>query len=270
MACYLLGMFLTVDETRIYYRLEGNEGRPLVVMAHSLGTDHGQWQPQMDALLQEFQVLRYDIRGHGASGAPAGDYTLEQLGRDVLALAGAARAERFAFCGLSLGGMIGQWLGVHAGDRLTHLVLANTSPKVADPGIFEERRKTVLAEGMGKLAEAAIGRFFLPETVASGLPAVATIRRVLLATPPAGYAGCCAAIRDMDFTGVLDRIALPVLVVAGDRDQSLPWTGHGEILASRIPGAQAVHLPTAHLSNVEQPEAFNRAIVDFLRKRANT
>src|SRR5581483_1168257 len=169
--------FADIAGTRIYFRLEGNDDRPLLVMAHSLGTDHGQWDPQVSALLSDFRVLRYDIRGHGASDAPADEYTIDQLGRDVLALADRAGARRFAFCGLSLGGMIGQWLGVNAGDRITHLVLANTSPRVADPGMFEERRKSVLAEGMGKLAEAAIGRFFLPETVAAGLPAVETIRR---------------------------------------------------------------------------------------------
>jgi 3-oxoadipate enol-lactonase len=255
---------LDAGSIRIYYRLEGNPGLPLVVMSHSLGADHGQWDPQLPALLPHCQVLRYDIRGHGASDAPAGDYTLEQLGRDVLALADSAGAGRFAFCGLSLGGMIGQWLGAHAGDRLTRLVLANTSPKIADPAIFETRRKSVLETGMAAAAEAAIGRFFLPETVASGLPAVSTIRHVLLKTNPVGYAGCCAAIRDMEQTAALDRITTPVLVVAGVHDVSLPWNGHGDVIAGRVPQAKVVHLPAAHLSNVEAPAAFNSALLNFL------
>jgi 3-oxoadipate enol-lactonase len=256
--------FATIDGVRSYYRLEGNSGRPLVVMAHALGADHGQWDPQISALLPHFQVLRYDVRGHGASDAPAGDYTIEQLGRDVLGVADAAGGREFAFCGLSMGGMIGQWLGANAGSRLTHLVLANTSPKVADPRIFEDRRKMVLETGMAAAAEAAVQRFFLPETAAAGVPAVASLRNVLMSTNPLGYAGCCAAIRDMDQTGSLDRISVPVLVIAGDHDTSLPWGGHGEVLAQRIGGAHAVHLPTAHLSNVERPDEFNRSLLNFL------
>lgn len=256
--------FASAGPTRIYYRLEGNAGKPLLVMAHSLGADHGQWDPQIPALLPYFRVLRYDVRGHGASDAPAGDYTIEQLGRDVLAVVDVVGGSRFAFCGLSMGGMIGQWLGAHAADRVTHLILANTSPMIADPRIFEDRRRSVLETGMAETTVAAIGRFFQPGTVAAGNPAVDTIRHVLQATNPVGYAGCCAAIRDMDQTGTLDRITAPVLVIGGDHDTSLPWAGHGEILAQKIKSARAAHLPTAHLSNVEEPALFNKAILDLL------
>ena len=130
--------------SRIYYRLEGVQGRPLLVLVHCLGADHGMWDPQMPALLRHFQVLRLDLRGHGASDAPAGDYTIEQLGRDVLAVVDAAGHSRFAYCGLSIGGMIGQWLGVHAQERIERVVLANTSPRMADPGLFDARRAAVL------------------------------------------------------------------------------------------------------------------------------
>src|SRR4051812_32840798 len=139
--------FVTADGARHYYRLTGAAG-PVLMLSHSLGLDHGMWDPQMPDLERHFQVLRYDLRGHGASDAPAGDYTLEQLGGDALAIADAAGVQTFAFCGLSIGGMLGQWIALHAPARLIHLVLANTTVRMADPSLMELRRQTVLAEGM--------------------------------------------------------------------------------------------------------------------------
>jgi 3-oxoadipate enol-lactonase/4-carboxymuconolactone decarboxylase len=256
--------FTTSDGTRVYYRLEGNRELPLLVLVHSLGVDHGMWDPQMPGLLRHFQVLRMDLRGHGASDVPPGDYSIEQLGRDVLAAADAAGAKQFAYCGLSIGGMIGQWLGANAAERLIRLVLANTTSRVADPSVFETRRRTVLEQGMGAIVEAVLERFFSPATRSRGLPVVATVRNTLLATNPAGYAGCCAAVRDMDHTGLLGRIHVPALVIVGEYDQSTPWSGHGEVLAQAIASARVVLLPTAHLSNLERPSSFTAALLDFL------
>ncbi len=256
--------FVTIDRTRIYYRLEGNSNRPLLVLSHSLGVDHGIWDPQMPALLEHFQVLRYDTRGHGASDVPQNEYTIELLGRDVLAIADAIGGGQFAFCGLSLGGMIGQWLGANARGRITALVLANTSPRVADPASFNERRQEILKGGMFAIADGVMQRFFSARTLARGLPFSATVRNTLLATDPWGYAGCCSAIRDMDHREIVRRVDVPVLVISGDLDISTPWTGHGQVLAETIPGARAVHLPTAHLSNLERPAAFNAAVMEFL------
>ena len=249
---------------RIYYRLEGVASKPLLVLVHSLGTDHGMWDLQMPALLRHFQVLRLDLRGHGASDAPGGEYTIDQLGRDVLAAVDATGHARFAYCGLSIGGMIGQWLGAHAGDRIERLVLANTSPRMADPSLFETRRVTVLERGMAAIEEAVMQRFFSARTVASAYPAAESIRTVLLATNPVGYAGCCAAIRDMDHRPLLGSIKIPVLIIAGENDLSTPWAGHGELLAHQIEGARAVRLPAAHLSNIERPSSFTAALFDFL------
>lgn len=251
--------FVDSQGCRIYYRREGAAGKPLLVMAHALGCDHGMWDAQMPALLRHFQVLRLDLRGHGASDAPAGDYSIKQLAHDVLAVAG---ENRFSYCGLSLGGMIGQWLGAHASARLARLVLANTSPRVVDPGVFETRRTTVLSQGMTAVEPAAMGRFFSSRLI--GSPAAESIRSTILATSPVGYAGCCAAIRDMDHRPLLKKISVPTLVIGSDEDLSTPWSGHGEVLAQSISGSQAAKLPAAHLSNIERPAGFTALLQAFL------
>ena len=254
---------LTLGTTPCYYRLSGRDDRPALVLSHSLGQDHGMWDAQVENLSAHFRVLRYDIRGHGASGVVPGAYRIEQLGADVLALADALGIARFAFCGLSLGGMIGQWLATHAPDRIAALVLANTSAR-PDAEKMEARRLAVLSGGMPAVADLVMTRFFSPRLLEDHPPAVADARRTLLATHPVGYAGCCAAIRDMDGTGALGSIRCPVLVISGALDISLPWTGHSEILARDIPGATVLHLPAAHLSNIEQPRSFTAALQRFL------
>lgn len=249
---------------RHFYRLDGNEDKPVVMLVHSLGTDHSLWDRQAGDLLPHFRVLRYDVRGHGASEAPAGDYSVAMLAGDALELASKLGIRQFALCGLSLGGMIGQWLGANAPERLTHMVLANTSARFPAPEIMESRRKIALATGMASFVDAALQRGILAESLAANPPWVASMRSVLLATDPVGYAGCCAAIRDMDQIGLLAKIGVPTLVIAGDRDISTPWIGHGEVLTAGIPGAKAVRLAAAHLSNLERPEEFSAALLGFL------
>jgi 3-oxoadipate enol-lactonase/4-carboxymuconolactone decarboxylase len=236
---------------------------------HSLGVDHGLWDPQMPALLRYFQVLRLDLRGHGASDAPPGDYTIEQLGRDVIAAVDSTRRDRFAYCGLSLGGMIGQRLGANLADRITHLVLANTSPRVGAPELFDARRKAVLEGGMTAIESGVMERYFSPRVLSSTDPQVATTRTALLAANPVGYAGCCAAVRDMDQRPLLGRISVPTLVIGGSFDTATPWEGHGDLLAASVSGARSVVFEAAHLSNVELPSAFTHALFDFLLPQAD-
>lgn len=254
--------FLTVNNTRLFYRLEGKGQLPVLILSHSLGCDHSMWAPQMPDLLDHFQVLRYDTRGHGASDVPAGDYTLDQLGQDALALLNALKISQAAFCGLSMGGAVGQWLALHAPQRLSALVLANTSPKFGTPELWNARRKAVLEGGMAAIADAVMQRFFSAGNQTSA-PAQST-RNVLLGTDPKGYAACCAALRDADHRAMLCKISVPALVIGSDQDPSTPWKDHGEVLARDIPGAKAVRLATAHLSNLEQPHAFTSAVLDFL------
>ncbi|HVG90323.1 MAG TPA: 3-oxoadipate enol-lactonase [Alphaproteobacteria bacterium] len=254
--------FAEINNTRLFYRQEGRSGLPALVLSHSLGCDHGMWAPQMPDLLEHFQVLRYDTRGHGASAVPAGDYTLDQFGQDVLGLADWQGLAKFAFCGLSMGGAVGQWLAINAPQRVTRLVLANTSPKFGTPDVWNARIKAVQEGGMPAIVEAIMQRFFSADQQESAW--AQSTRAVLLGTDPKGYAACCSALRDADTRAVLGKISVPTLVIGGDQDPSTPWEGNGSILVRDIPKAKAFRLQTAHLSSLEQPRAFTTAVLDFL------
>jgi 3-oxoadipate enol-lactonase/4-carboxymuconolactone decarboxylase len=256
--------FATVNGTRIFYRLEGQPGKPVVAFSHSIGTDHSMWGLQAADLLPHFQILRYDTRGHGASDAPAGEYSIELLGRDLLALADLLSIDKFAFCGLSLGGAIGQWLAGHSPERITKLVLANTSPQFTPRSNWEKRIEAVSAGGMAAIVEIVMPRFFSAEILVRNQPCTGSIKSVFLGTNSVGYLGCSAALRDFDSREWLGQIRVPTLVIAGDRDVSTPWDGHGEILARQIPGAQSLRFPAAHLSNLERPRSFSAALLGFL------
>jgi len=220
------------------------------------------WAPQMPDLLDHFQVLRYDTRGHGASATPAGDYTIDQLGQDVLALADKLKLPNFAFCGISMGGAVGQWLATNAPQRLTKLVLANTAPKFGTAETWDARRKAVLEGGMGAIVEAVMQRFFSAENQQSVW--AQSTRAIVLGTDPIGYAACCTALRDADTRSDLGKISASTLVIGSEKDPSTPWEGNGSVLARDIPKAKAVRLESAHLSNLEQPRAFTTAVLEFL------
>jgi 3-oxoadipate enol-lactonase/4-carboxymuconolactone decarboxylase len=261
--------FLNVDSTRLFYRLEGRKDLPVLILSHSLGCDHDMWAPQMPDLLQHFRVVRFDTRGHGASDVPHGDYKLEEFGRDVLALADALQIEKFAWCGLSMGGAIGQWLALHAPERLTSLVLANTAAKFGTAEMWEARRKAAMEGGMAALVDLTMQRFFSPDMLAAGDPYAQSERAVFLGMDPAGYLGCCAALRDVNHLSVLGKIRVPTLVIGSDADPSTPWAEAGSVLARDIPGAKSVVLPGAHLSNLARPRSFTAAVLEFLIAHAH-
>lgn len=253
------------DGTRLAFRLEGPPRRPVLVLSHALGLSLELWDAQLPALTEHFRVLRYDSRGHGASDVPPGAYSLDRLGRDVVELLDVLALDRVHFCGLSMGGMVGQWLGARAPERIERLVLANTSPYMGPPEGWQSRIDEALHRGMSTLAEAALGRWFTAGFAARHPEAIRPIREALLATSPAGYAACCAALRDMDLRPTAPLIRPPTLLISGTQD---PATTPQVIqsLARAMPGtSRVVLLDAAHLANVEQPEAFTRAVLDFLR-----
>lgn len=256
--------FASSDGSRLYYRVEGRDDRPVLVLSNSLGTDFGMWAPQVPTWMERYKVLLYDGRGHGASDAPDGEYSIDQLGRDVLAVADAAGVETFAFCGLSIGGFAGQWLAIHAPERLSAAVLANTSAHLPPPENWSNRMKVAREQGMGALADPVIERFFSEEYRQRDEPLLHSVRRTLLNTSPVGYAGCCAAVRDADFRAGLARISTPTLVIGGDRDVATPPDEHGRPLADAIPGARYAALDAGHVSNLEAPAEFAALVMDFV------
>jgi 3-oxoadipate enol-lactonase len=258
---------LDVNGIRLFHRLDGPEHAPVLALSNSLGTDHAMWEPQMAAFSKRFRVLRYDTRGHGRSGVPAQPATLEQLGRDFLGLLDGLGLQRVHFCGLSLGGMTGMWLGSTAPARIERLVLCNTSAQMGPPEPWNARIEAVRTSGMAAVTEAVIGRWFTSGFRARSPEAVERVRRMLLETPKEGYAACCAAIRDMDQREAIASIRSPTLVIAGRQDPATP-PDHARFIAARIAGAKLVELDAAHLSNVEAAEKFTQAVLGFLEGRA--
>lgn len=243
----------------LHHRFDGPESAPVLVFANSIGTTLELWDSQVPAFAGPFRMLRYDQLGHGRSDVPPGPYTIEVLGRELLALLDGLGIDRFSFCGLSLGGAVGMWLGANAGERVDQLVLAGTSVYFGPPERWLERAETVRNEGMAPLVDATMGRWFTPAFDTTDL-----FRQIFLATPPDGYAACCEALAVWDFRGELDSISAPTLVLVGSEDPATP-PDQAQLIAEGIPGAVLTVIPgAAHLVNVEQPDPFNRAARNFL------
>ncbi len=256
--------FAQSGELRTRNELTGDSG-PVLMFSNSLGTDFSMWDPQMAELAQRFRILRYDTRGHGQSSVTAGEYTIEQLGRDVLALLDTLKLERVHFCGLSMGGVIGMWLGVHAPNRLSRLVLCNTAAKIGTNEMWNARITTARTDGMKPIAASVIERWFTPEFRRSSPDRVAKAQRMLENTSPAGYSACCAALRDVDLRDAVALIKAPTLIIYGAKDPVTP-AADAESLADRIQGSAKVALNAAHLSNVEHADAFTETVSAFLSK----
>jgi len=253
-------------EGELNYQLDGPQGAPVLVLSNSLGTDLNMWDTQIPAFSQHFQVLRYDTRGHGESLVTEGPYSIEQLGKDVLALLDALDIQQAHFCGLSMGGLIGQWLGINAGSRLKKLVVCNTAAKIGEPAMWNPRIETVLREGapaMAGLRDASIARWFTPDYAQAHPDQAKRITDMLAATSPQGYAANCGAVRDADFRQQLGAIEVPLLVIAGTEDAVTPPAG-SHFIQQQVHGAQYAEFYAAHLSNVQAGDAFSQCVVDFL------
>jgi 3-oxoadipate enol-lactonase len=249
------------------YLLEGPEDAPVLVLSNSLGTAMEMWDAQAPALRERFRLLRYDTRGHGGSPAPPGPYEIGDLGRDVIHLLDRLGIERASFCGLSVGGMTGMWLAAEAPERVERLVLLCTSALLGPKSVWDERIATATERGIAALVDGVIERWFTPAFRAENPEVVGKMARTLRETDPGGYAGCCAAIRDMDLRDRLPSVGASTLVVSGAEDPATP-PEHGGLIADAIPGARFEVVPdAAHIANVEQPEKIARLILTHLEAR---
>ena len=247
------------------YAIDGLDTAPVLLMGGSLGTTLSMWDPQLQGLSAAARLIRFDQRGHGASPAPSGPYTIDDLGGDVLALMDRLGLERVAYCGLSIGGMIGQWLAINAPGRIDRLILLCTSPYLPAEQEWRDRAATVReAGGPEVVADAVLGRWFTPEFAERNPEVVARHRQMIASIPAEGYAGCCEAIATMDLRPGLDRVTAQTLVICGAEDPTVP-PATGRELAVAIPGAGFVVLdPGAHLLSAERATEVSALIAGHL------
>jgi len=255
------------DGCPINYQVEGPASAPALMLCNSLGTDLHMWDEQAAVWSKQLRLIRYDRRGHGKSGVPKGPYTMDMLGRDALAVADAAGAKTFNWCGLSMGGMVGQWLGANAPERIERLVLSNTSCYFPDKTAWNDRLKFVREKGVAALAGPNMERWFTNGFRERSPVTIARMIEMFVATPLEGYIGCGEAVRDMDHRDLLPKIKAPTLVIIGRHDPATTPEA-GEYIRNHIPGAAHVVLDAAHISNIEQSAAYASTVVDFLTRRA--
>lgn len=255
------------DGCRLAYRFDGDPLHPALILSNSIATEHHMWNGQIAELTKSFRVLCCDTRGHGKSDAPAGAYSLDRLGRDVIELMDALKIETAHFCGLSLGGFVGQWLGHRAPERIDRLLLFNTSPYLGPAPQWDELISRLLRDrDMAAMADMFIGNWFPAHMIRDDTEMVDAFRRMILATPPEGLAGCFAVVRDADLRRTNTLIDRPTLVIGGT-DDTVTLASHSEDIASAIPGSRLVLLPGVHMLNVEQQGAFLDAVLEWLIHR---
>lgn len=240
----------------LHHREDGTADGPVLLLGGSLGTDLSVWDPQVGALGAQRRIVRFDHRGHGGSPAPDGPYSIADLGGDVVALLDRLGIERADYCGLSIGGMIGQWLAIRAPERIGRLALICTSPDTLNPDAFHDRARAVREAGATEpIADAVVANWFTEPWAAEHRSLVARHRQMIVDTPAAGYAGCCEAVAGHDVVAELPAVRAPTLVIAGAQDRAIPPT-QGERIAAAIDGARFELLdPGSHLASVERAEA---------------
>ena len=253
----------TDDGCIIHVEVEGAQDGPVLMLSNSLGSNLHMWDDQVPAWSRHFRLVRYDRRGHGKSSVPKGRYTMERLGRDVLAVLDALAIPKINWCGLSMGGMVGQWLGANAPNRVDKLILSNTSSYFADKSLWEGRLKTVREKGLAAIVDVNMERWFTKEFRERNPQAIANMREMFLATKPDGYIGCGEVIRNMDHRPLLAKISAPTLVIAGKQDPATPLEGN-EFIRHHIASASLAVLDAAHIANIEQPRVYADTVLKFL------
>jgi 3-oxoadipate enol-lactonase len=259
-------MKATVNGVETYYEIHGKEGAPWLTLSHSLACSVRMWDPQIEAFKSSYRILAYDTRGHGASAAPSGAYTLEQLADDLRGLLRHLAIDSTHFAGLSMGGMIGQTFALKYPGVFRSLTLADTTSRypVEAAGVWTERIHTVETRGMQPLVQPTLERWFTDGFRKAHPEVVQRIATLIASTPVAGYAGCSHAIPKINLSARLKEIKCPILVICGDKDPGTPPAMAREI-HDNAPGSKLVLIPdAAHLSNLEKPAEFNRAMEAFL------
>lgn len=257
--------FTTGDGCKIAYRIDGDSSKPVLVLSNSIATDMTMWDGQIENFGKYFRILRFDTRGNGLSDAPVGDYSINRMGMDVLELLDHLEIEKAHFCGLSLGGFIGQWLGIHASERIDRLILANTSPYLDSP-VWNENIRSLRSEGkIDPFEEMFIGGWFPKEMIENEKETVASFRKMIRNTSPTGLAGSYASVRDADFRETNRLISNKTLIIAGKYD-GVTKAEHSEQIHAVITNSKLVILPVVHFSNIESKDEFEKLILDFLKE----
>jgi 3-oxoadipate enol-lactonase len=250
----------------IYFEVEGAEDKPVLMLCNSLGTTLHMWDGQMPAVTKQFRIVRYDRRGHGRSGVPAGPYNMEMLGRDALAVLDAAKVDKTNWCGLSMGGMVGMWLGANAPQRVNRLILSNTSAYFENKQIWNDRIATVREKGLQAIVGGTLERWFTKAFREREPQTVKAIGEMFLATKPEGYIACGQAVRDMDHREIIKSITAPTMVIAGKQDAGTT-PEMGEYIRKNIPGASITLFDAAHIANIECGDAYTDAVLGFLQQK---
>ena len=253
----------TSQDAEINYQTFGDTNHPAIVFSNSLGTKYSMWQLQIAALQKDYYVVCYDTRGHGASSAPKGPYSIEQLGTDVIQLLDHLNIKKASFCGISMGGLTGQWLAIHHPDRFNHVIVCNTAAKIGQAQAWNERAALVREQGLKPIADTAAFRWFTEPFIQSNTAIVQSLSNDLGAGSPEGYASCCEALAKADLREKLKTITVPTLVVAGLQDP-VTTIADGEYMVEHIPNSQLFKIDASHISNIEQPRVFNYILNKFL------
>ncbi|WP_347473918.1 3-oxoadipate enol-lactonase [Acinetobacter thermotolerans] len=253
----------TSNDAQINYQTFGDASKPALVFSNSLGTKYSMWQPQIEHFQQDYYVICYDTRGHGASSAPQGPYSLEQLGQDIVNLLDHLNIAKAAFCGISMGGLTGQWLAIHKPERFSQVIVCNTAAKIGQEQAWQDRSALVREQGLAPIAATAASRWFTDPFIQSNPAVVAELSNDLGAGSPEGYANCCEALAKADVREQLSSIQIPVLIIAGQQDP-VTTVADGQFMQQRIANSKLFEINASHISNIEQPEAFNQAVQTFL------
>ena len=253
----------TSNNAEINYQTFGDASKPAIIFSNSLGTHFSMWQAQIDVFKNDFLVICYDTRGHGQSSAPQGPYTIDQLGQDVIHLLDHLNVEKAAFCGISMGGLTGQWLAINHPEHFNHVIVCNTAAKIGQEQAWNDRASLVREQGLQPIASTAASRWFTEHFIQRNTAIVTSLSNDLGASSAEGYASCCEALAKADLREQLKDICIPVLAIAGTQDP-VTTVADGIFMTDRIVGSQLFEIDASHISNIEQPEAFNSAVQKFI------